>query len=577
MSVLLLGIMLASNWNYGVKLTKGQAMLIKISLALSLFLLIVVNLPAAWASLLSGTLFVSGILFLIKRYEVKDKIGEQLTTKKIFWPILFLAVAVIYLGVDLFLFDSSITTHSFAQSLRLDYANTEQVAWQSLKHKPLLGYGPESLADVNSLWRNQSSNSTEFWSLRFAASPSYFLEIIITGGLLGAISYLFIIAVIILLLIRLIKKLRGTYQQPEKLLPVILFAALTLSLTVGQLFFSVNMVLLFLFWLFLSLFATGYSELSATKNVIAISNNKRRTQIAAAVTPILFLFWILFVVFGAKYWLANFYYQRGSSLTTTNQDQAIGNLETAIKLNPHQYLYATTLARFYLNRGMTEVESLKKGQSSLQDMETDFESSIKVGLLAISDAPNSVIPYETLGGIYRDLGLYLSNANQLAIVNFIKAAALEPTNPVLLTEMGKIYFSTNQIDKASAALQQAIALKDDYYDAKFNLAKVDDEQGKFGEAQAILDDLENKYDPTQVYYEEGRVFYNQQNYSQAINRFHQALTISPNYANALYSLGLAFTATGDNQQALYYFKKVSQLDPQNTDVKTRIEKLEKKK
>jgi tetratricopeptide (TPR) repeat protein len=577
MSVLLLSILLANNWEYGLQLTKWQTRLIKICLALSLFLLVIINLPAAWASLLAGTLFVGCALFLIKRQEKKLKIGEQFVIKKIFWPILFLAISVIYLGVDLFLFDSSITTRSFVQNLRLDYTNAGQVTWQAIKHKPLLGYGPESFTDVNSLWRDPNLNSTEFWNLRFTSSPSYLLEVIITGGLLGAISYLSIIATFIFLLIRLIKKLNGAYQQPEKMLPVIMFAALTLSLIVGQLIFAVNMVLLFLFWLCLSLFAAGFIEVSGDKKTLAISGNKLKTQIMAAVAPILFLLWILFLAVSAKYWLANSYYQRSAALTAKNQDKAIGSLETAVKLNPYQYFYATSLAHLYLNRGLAEIESLKKGQGNLQNMQTDFESSLKSGLLAVNDAPDSVVPYETLGGIYRDLGKYLSNANQLAILNFTKAASLEPTNPVLLTEIGKIYSSSNQIDQASAVLQRAVALKDDYYDAKFNLAKVDNEQGKFGEALAMLDDLENKYDPTQVYYEEGRVFYNQQNYGQSIDRFHQALTISPNYANALYSLGLAFTATGDNQQALYYFKKVSQLDPQNAEVKKKIEELGKKK
>jgi tetratricopeptide (TPR) repeat protein len=577
MSVLLLGVLLTNNWNYGVQLTKWQARFIRICLALSLFLLVIINLPAAWASLLTGVLFIGSVLFLIKRQEWKEKIGKQLVIKKIFWPILFLTVALIYLGVDLFLFDSSITTRSFAQSLRLDYANAEQVTWQSLKHKPLLGYGPESLTDANSLWRNQSLNSTEFWNLRFVQSPSYFLEIIITSGLLSVIGYLLIVSAFILLLVQLIKKIKRAQQQPNKMLPVILFAALTLSLIIGQLFFSVNIVLLFLFWLCLSSFAVSLSELSGDKKVLVISGNKLRTQIAAAIAPILFLLWILFAAFSAKYWLANFYYQRGSTLSANNRDKAIGSLEAAIKFNPSQYIYATTLSRLYLDGGMAEIKSLKQGRGNLQDVQADFESSIKTGLQAIADAPNSVVPYENLGGIYRDLGSYLSNANQLAIVSFAKAVALEPANPVLLTEMGKIYFKTNQMDLANAVLQKAIALKDDYYDAKFSLAKVDNEQGKFGEATVLLNDLENKYDPTLVYYEEGRVFYNQQNYSQAINKFHQALTISPNYANALYSLGLAFTQAGDNQQALYYFKKVSQLDPQNTEVKKKIEELGKKK
>ena len=120
-----------------------------------------------------------------------------------------------------------------------------------------------------------------------------------------------------------------------------------------------------------------------------------------------------------------------------------------------------------------------------------------------------------------------------------------------------------------------MALKNDYNDAKFNLAKAKGEQDKYDEALALLDDLEDKYDAASVFYEEGRIFYNQRRYDAAITEFKNVISISPNHANALYGLAVAFQATGEKQEALYYFKKVEQLNPDNQEVKKEIEEWEK--
>ncbi|MBW2164191.1 MAG: tetratricopeptide repeat protein [Deltaproteobacteria bacterium] len=77
-----------------------------------------------------------------------------------------------------------------------------------------------------------------------------------------------------------------------------------------------------------------------------------------------------------------------------------------------------------------------------------------------------------------------------------------------------------------------------------------------------------------LYYEQGRAFFNLNRHEEAIERFSQIISLEPLHANALYSLGLSYTALGENKEALYYFKKVIDLNPGNKDVGEKIKDLE---
>ncbi|MBI2038655.1 MAG: tetratricopeptide repeat protein [Candidatus Nealsonbacteria bacterium] len=54
------------------------------------------------------------------------------------------------------------------------------------------------------------------------------------------------------------------------------------------------------------------------------------------------------------------------------------------------------------------------------------------------------------------------------------------------------------------------------------------------------------------------------------------LQIFPNHSNALYSLGLAWQRKGNNAKARTYFEKVLELNPDNQEVKLRLNDLNKK-
>jgi len=575
-------ILLGNNFQFCVNLEKWQRVVIKISLLLSLPFLLVANFTAAWLVLFFSIVSFITVLLAIKSKKDKEDIFDQYFFKKIFWSLIFLVLSGVFLIINYFYIDPAATDRRFAQNLRLDYANTRHIALESLKHKPVVGSGLETFSFAHSLWHDNNFNYSAFWNLRFDKSPSYFLEIIITSGTLGLLGWLSFVGVLIYLVYKLLagnKKFAKIDDQD--LFLVFLSASLGLGLIFGQIFFAVNTVLLFLFWLVLSLFTVSYSKifdqekkLSAIINFFARSN-KFKNNFFIALMFVCFFGWLIFIGFGARYWIANLFYSKGMNAAIVDDSRAIVDIKKAAALNPHRYEYDITLSKLYLNKGLDDLKNQTDNSVNLVEVRSMFEQSINWGQQAIKTGDKSVVAYENLSKVYRDVGSYLATANNLAIESLIMAASLEPTNPVLFTEMGKIYFSIGQTEKAAEAYEKSLALKNDYSDAKFNLAKAKDEQGKYDEALALLDDLEDRYDAASVFYEEGRIFYNQRRYDAAIEEFKKVIGISPNHANALYSLAVAFQATGEKQEALYYFKKVAQLNPDSQEIKKKIEELEK--
>lgn len=68
-------------------------------------------------------------------------------------------------------------------------------------------------------------------------------------------------------------------------------------------------------------------------------------------------------------------------------------------------------------------------------------------------------------------------------------------------------------------------------------------------------------DPLSLY-KLGVIFYRQDKYDQAIKYFQRVITVDPQYAKAYYNLGVVYAYDKiDLQQAIYYFRKFTELEP----------------
>jgi tetratricopeptide (TPR) repeat protein len=252
----------------------------------------------------------------------------------------------------------------------------------------------------------------------------------------------------------------------------------------------------------------------------------------------------------------------------------IKNLEKAVAYNSGQVQYKIVLSQLYLSQALAEVRKPAEEQD-LQKAQSGIARAIDLARIITEISPNNVAAWENRGLLYREVNNFVSGAADWATQSFAAAISLEPTNPVLHTELGKLLLATKPED-AKSEFDKAIALKSDYSDAVIQQALLLETDGKLQEAIKKLEEqvLANPYG-IEALFQLGRLYYNNQRTDEAILAFRQIIILSPDYSNAHYALGVIFSGRAQNDLALAEFKKVLELNPGNQDVIDKINALEK--
>ncbi|MBZ9573059.1 tetratricopeptide repeat protein [Patescibacteria group bacterium] len=280
------------------------------------------------------------------------------------------------------------------------------------------------------------------------------------------------------------------------------------------------------------------------------------------------LFGFLFSYFNiAKFYLADTHYKN----YLANPSQNLERLERAAKLADSRTLYHIALARAYLQKFTAEVT---KPQPNNQVITNMVALAVQEGKRAQELSPNRIAAQETLGVVYRDIQGMAQGALDWGIRTFEKAIELEPKNPVLLTELGKLQVVNNKLGEARGLFNRALELRPDYADAGIQLSILEEREGKTEEAIARLENLVQQIPfSVEAHFQLGRLYYNAQDYDKAILQFQMALQLFPNHSNSLYSLGLIYERKGERENALVMFERVLILNPGNEDVMRKIEEL----
>ena len=456
------------------------------------------------------------------------------------------------------------------QEAILDYSPALAIAKQALKASPFLGSGPGTFAYDFSLYRPAELNQNPLWQVRFDKSASQILELPATYGLLGLLGYFLIASLIIYLNVKLLIKHGRAWRTEGKSgdynLAITLFSVF-LWLFLCQIFFQTNTVLNFSGWLFLGLLVAFWQARDAAvfkEKIISLAENLKWRKFWLLVLFLAAAGWFALAVYEIKFFAADVLAARGADREAS--------LAAAGKLNPKRHNYEISLAKFYLNRLKIEARQPKDKRDGSY-LKANIASAIDQGRQAAWLTPNSVAAWETLGMIYRDASPLTFNGEPWAVESFSRALALEPTNPVLATELAKAYFNNDDAVNAEKYFKRASELKPDYYEAKFGLAKVYLKNQKDKLAFDLLNQLAAATFDPEIFYELGRYYYNHGQIDKAVERFKLVLTVSPNHANGLYSLGIAYEVKGETAEALKYYRQVLELNPGNQEVINKIKSL----
>ncbi|MBZ9578338.1 tetratricopeptide repeat protein [Patescibacteria group bacterium] len=530
-----------------------------ISLFIFLFLLILVNFWTAWIVLISGTL----ILFIFGIFNLRETGQIDL----IWLPMLLLIISLFFLVFRISLVQIPI---EISPTQRTELGIAKSV----LSKNFFLGTGPTTFIFSYLKFKPIEINQTVFWNIRFTSGASEVLDKLITTGVLGISALFFIFGVFFWLGLRYLKgKTAFSKGDKDSLLPLGVFSSF-FGLVFSQFLYSANLTWLFFFWLLLGVFIALFPKIKSRVF-------KSLPLVLVGLCVLIFLLGIGLSFVGFGHHLAEMKYLQGLKAWEQGQSgQAIDYLKKAIDLNPGLDSYWRDLSQLYLVR-LNEI--LPKEDLPPEAIGNLINNLLDSSRKATELSPKNVSNWNVRAFIYQNLAGLVKGAEDWAITNYQKAADLEPKNPYIFTEIGKIYLSkadisaqleneeemTKNLAQAQENFQKALELKSDYAPAHFQIAMIYVREGKTREAIEKLEatKLVTPFNDIGLAFQLGLLYYNDNQSNKALTEFERAVSIDENYSNARYFLGLIHDRQGNQDKAIEQFERIEELNPDNLAVK----------
>jgi len=528
--------------------------------------LVLINFGTAWIVLVGETaiLFIFGILNL-------KTAGSQIVP-----------VSMVLLVIALFFIMLRFTLPGFPQlppEISPSQKTEINIAKNSLLAKPVFGTGPGTFVYNYSKFKPTDINQTVFWNVRFEAGASEILDKVITTGILGILSFLFVLGSFFWLGFKYLKEKSSIAKDDSAwFLGLGIFSSF-FGILLGQFLYPWNFSLTLIFWLMLS----GLVALDRRK--IKSWEMQSLSKISVGISLVL----VLALVFGIglllvgtqKYFAETKYFSGLEALAQGNSELAIQHLNEAINLNPNLDIYWRDASQLYLVKLNELLRQKNLPQETINAQAQDFiAQAVNSAKQATDLEPENVANWSIRGFTYWNIIGILPGAEDWALSSYQRAAELEPANPYIFTEIGRVYISKSDLagqketekrvnlKLASENFEKAIALKSDYAPAHFLQAMIYVREEKTKEAIEKLEGIK-QIAPLDagLAFQLGVIYYNDNQLDKAKEELERAIRLDENYSNARYFLGLIYDKRGEKEEAVFQFEKIEKLNPDNEEVK----------
>jgi len=489
---------------------KWLKVLFAVQLILSALILFLVNYPIVWWAVIVGSALV--MVFGILKRNLFD--GRWMAL-----PMFFLAVSLFFI-----LLNPQIPFISQkANEVFLTQKSSLNLSLQAIKERPILGSGPGTFSYDFLKFKDPSFSKSQLWNITFNQASSKVLNDLATTGILGLISLLAFMAFPIFYGVKFVVsekgfgKREGDLSEEKETLKIYwvvilgILASLTANVLVYFLYNS-NIALAFLnFFLVAGLIGLISSE----KKEYELKPSSFLTLIVTFVFTLVFIFGLgLLILDGQRYIAEINYYSALKSFQAGNQDAGTKSLTAAASLNPSSDLYFRQLSLVYLSLFQLELKNAATTPSEEQKnkVQSLIAGAVNAAKIATGLNPKSTTDWANLGYVYQSLYGLIGDTSTFALSAYDQALTFDPNNPYLLAQEGAVNYVSAQ------------ALGQDKADQKAQLL------------------------------------------SAAKDRLDKAIGLNANYDVALYYLGLVYDALGDKAKAIEEFKKVQQLNPDDTSI-----------
>lgn len=537
--------------------------------AVLLVLLFFVNFWLAWLGLAVGS-----SLFLVFGFVSR----QGFEVKKLILPLLIFALSVLFIFFRAPLPGAPATPLEISVS----YPTSFEIALKALKERPFFGSGPGTFIYQFAKFKPIELNQTIFWNIRFDSGAAKILDLIGTLGIFGILTFLALLISFLVLAFGKIRKKLEEESAGNSILALFLgILAGWLILTLAIFLYPSNLSLESWFWLTLA----GFLVLGKEKV------NAWQVKPASPLLIFLSIFLIitliglvgLFLTQGQRYAAEIKYLQGLREFNLGQIDSSLERILAASRFNPNQDNYWRDLSQIYLQKINQELVRTDIGQDQLlQNLSVLAANAINSANQATTLEPKKVTNWIVRGFTYRSLIGLIGGTEDWAVTTYQRAAELEPTNPYIFTEIGRVFLAKarlsrqqgvetgvqENLSKAKENLEKAIGLKSDYAPAHFQMAMVYDFEGKTEEAIAKLEETKGivPWD-TGLAFQLGMIYYRTEKFEKAKSELERAILLDPNYSNARYFLGLIYDREGKKEEAISQFVKIEELNPGNEEVK----------
>jgi len=538
-------------------------------MVIAVFLLIIVNLNVAWATIALTT-------FLLAIYIFSDASYNKETGKfkpKVPWLRLLPSIGILVVSV-VFLIAGNTISGRVSDAFNVGYVDvrpswegTMIVASGTLQENMFFGVGPNAFKTAWNKYKPLPVNETNFWNTDFNFGIGFIPSAFIAGGLLVGVLWLLFFTAFIHLGVRLFAK-RIT-QPAHMYIAVSSYVGAAYLWVLSVVYVPQTVMLAYAFML------TGAAVAAAR---IAGVIRTREIQAEKSYTSGLVLTGGLLVVAVVSFGAVVVHAERvttGAMLSRAVAAANTGNLDRASYIADRTSFFSGDVRPLQLktNIGVTQLSSIlnekdldpKTAQARIQQVISYTVSNARA---VVDTNPSSYRSWLLLADVYARLAeLNVEGAYDSAVSSYEAAGNRNAVNPIIPVSLSRLALVHGELDVARTYAEAALELKSNYTDAHYLLSQIAIQEGNVDEAisateSAVLLQPGN----AGLLFQLGVLHYNEGSYERVIPVLERAISINPDYANALYFLGLAYDQVGNQEGALATFERVAALNPDNAEV-----------
>lgn len=448
---------------------------------------------------------------------------------------------------------------------RPSWQSTFDIGSHTYAGSPLFGSGPGTFGEQWLKFRDRSVNDTIFWNIDFTSGIGLIPTSLVTTGIFGALAWvlflgLFLFVGVRALLFRLPQDAFLRFVSVASFTGALYVLALAIFNTPGPIVLALGFLLL---GVFISSLRFGAER---QEWGILFSKSPRVGFVIVFCLTLLLLGSVVGAYGVLQRYMAEVSYMEASNALGSGdfvraEEAATRSLLFAPSDRTHRLVASLGIAR--MNQVASDT-SLPAGTAQEQ-FQAALTGSIQAGQAAAAFNPNNYQNWAILGSVYQTVvPLRIEGSYQSARDAYDRAAALNPTNPVIPFVLAQLEIANGSAARAEEELTKAVTLKRDYAQAIFLLSQIQVSQGKAREALQAAEAAAYfaPNDPT-VLFQLGLLRSGNGDTAGAVAALTRATELNPQYANAHFFLGVMYALQGNYQSAATALQTVASLSAEN--------------